>query len=92
MRGSFLFLDQTKKQFDGGEKEKKEKEKKGRKNGKERKTKEKKKQNQFVGKEGKGERKEKGESRPCTLRFSVFRRSEVDRLRIKVCLLDESYE
>ena len=42
-----------------------------------------KKKSQFVGNR-KGKKK--------SLRFFVFRRSEVDRLRFKVVLLDESYE
>ena len=97
MRGSFLFLDQTKKQISGREKkekekkEKRKKENKGRKKRKERKTKEREKISSWEMKE-KGERKEKGESQPCTLRFLVFRRLEVHRPRIKVGLLNESYE
>ena len=60
MRGSFLFLDQTKEnKFIGGEKEKREK---------------------------------KGESQSCTLRFLMFQWSEVNRPKIKVGLLEESYE
>ena len=96
MRGSFLFLDQTKEnKFGGGENEKREK--KGRKKN-ERKTKGMREKNQLVGKEGKWENKGKerrekiieNESRSCILRFPVFRRSEVDKPRIKICLLDES--
>ena len=78
VRGSFFFLDQTKKQFGGGEKERKRKERKGKEREnekkkrneerKERREKQKRREkNQFVGKEGKRERKEKGESRSCTL-------------------------
>ena len=65
----------------------KEKERKKRREGK---TKTKK--NTCVGKKEKEKRKEKGESRLCTLRFPVFRRSEVVSPRIKVDLLDESYK
>ena len=71
-----------KKQF-GGERKRKEKEKKEKK--KRRKTK-------SVRGKGENERREKEESRPCTLQFPVFRRSEVDRLRIKVGILDKSYK
>ena len=63
------------------------KEKKGKK-----KKKKKRRKTKSVREKEEKDRREKGESRSCTLRFPVFRRSEVDRLRIKVGLLDESYE
>ena len=50
--------------------------KKGRKKRNERKTKEMR-EKKLV--RGKGRKKGKGESRSCTLRFPVFRRSEVDK-------------
>ena len=61
------------------------KKKKKRKRKDSKKTKEKKK-NLCVGKNEKEERKENGKSRPCTLRFSVFRRSKFVSPRIKVGL------
>ena len=90
VRGSFLFLDQTKENKFGGEGKEKKKRKEER---KERRGKQKRREkNPCVGKKEKGERKEKGESWLCTLQFPVFQRSEFDRPRIKVGLLNESYE
>ena len=54
------------------------------------------KKNQFMGKEGKREKREERNERVgralSSFRCSDGRKSKVDKLRIKVGLLDESYE
>ena len=75
-----------KKQF-GGERKGKEREKKEKEE-----RKKKGKENKISAWEGEKEGRDKGESRPCTLQFLVFRRWEVNRSRLKVDLLDESYK
>ena len=68
------------------------KEKKGKRKKKKKDKKTKGKENKISAWEGEKEGIDKGESWPCTLQFPVFRRWEVNRSRLKVGLLDETYE
>ena len=72
----------------GKEKKRNEKKKKKGKEKKEKKRKENEENQKRCGRPVR-DRKKKEKKR---LQFSVFRRSEVDSLRTKVCLLDKSYE